>query len=206
MFLQGSVRGVRMSRYERAWWISTRCVTAVGLAIACGAWGLAVAAWVFSVGFVMGATAAILMNIAVTSLSLRRIAAAGSTGGLVVLGIGGLTVVLQLWALAVAMVVLIFSPRILYRLAGRTPNASRANQVEAAPVSAVMPDPPSPRTPVGSLSDQALRRAWQSSHHELMRAQSLSARTEIVQLRQEYLDELERRDPAALSAWFASGA
>lgn len=64
--------------------------------------------------------------------------------------------------------------------------------------------PPAP--PVASLSTAELVRAWRGSFNSLLRAQTTAAISAIVVRRQQYLDELERRDPAGLQRWLASGA
>jgi ABC-type transport system involved in cytochrome bd biosynthesis fused ATPase/permease subunit len=56
-----------------------------------------------------------------------------------------------------------------------------------------------------ALSDLELCRAWRRSFVELDAAASPATRLAVVQLRQAYLDELGRRRPDALQAWFDSG-
>jgi hypothetical protein len=80
-------------------------------------------------------------------------------------------------------------------------------------------DPPTPRPSVvgpdeapalstatlRDLDDAALCLAWRRSYVQLQQTTSASARIRHVQQRQLLLDELERRDPAGLAAWLASG-
>jgi hypothetical protein len=74
--------------------------------------------------------------------------------------------------------------------------------------------PPRPPTmlrtlPTGrarDLSTDDLCLVWRCSYVQLQRAADESARQQIVRARQEYLDELERRDHAGFARWLASGA
>lgn len=63
-----------------------------------------------------------------------------------------------------------------------------------------------PATPPASMDDDELCWAWRVSYVALQHAPSVSARLGAVQTRQEYLDELERRNPEGLAAWLCSGA
>jgi hypothetical protein len=56
------------------------------------------------------------------------------------------------------------------------------------------------------MSDTDLCHAWRASFTALQEASSPSQRIRIVEARQEYLDEFERRNPEGLLAWLASGA
>jgi hypothetical protein len=62
------------------------------------------------------------------------------------------------------------------------------------------------RDELSSLSDAALCQAWRVSFSELRDSPSQSQRMRIVEERQQYLDEFERRNPEGLMAWLASGA
>jgi hypothetical protein len=56
------------------------------------------------------------------------------------------------------------------------------------------------------LSDRDLCQAWTKSYDSLRAVTDPALRAGIVTLRQAFLDELERRNPSALSAWLASDA
>lgn len=64
--------------------------------------------------------------------------------------------------------------------------------------------PPPGGQPVSD--DQLLCQAWSASYRELEATTSRRRAMRIVEERSEYLDELERRNPAALAAWLASAA
>jgi hypothetical protein len=57
---------------------------------------------------------------------------------------------------------------------------------------------------VRRLDDEALRRAWLVSGHLVGRADYRQSQPELVELRQAYLDELERRDPHGIDAWLSA--
>lgn len=62
------------------------------------------------------------------------------------------------------------------------------------------------RPSVAELTDVQLVRAWRISFAVLQDVRTAMARERVVALRQAYLDEMERRDPAAFGAWLESGA
>ncbi|MGW6281307.1 hypothetical protein [Kribbella sp. NPDC055071] len=57
-----------------------------------------------------------------------------------------------------------------------------------------------------ALTTAELCRRWQESYEALRGATTAAARLRIVEARQHYLDELERRDPRGLSAWLERNA
>ena len=59
---------------------------------------------------------------------------------------------------------------------------------------------------IADIDDSALCHAWRHSFVRLESSSSLSQRLRLVELRQLYLDELDRRHPVQLRSWFASGA
>jgi hypothetical protein len=58
----------------------------------------------------------------------------------------------------------------------------------------------------GALTTAELCRQWQDSYEALRDATTAAARLRIVETRQLYLDELERRDPVGLEAWLGGNA
>ncbi len=57
-----------------------------------------------------------------------------------------------------------------------------------------------------AMTDNELCAAWRKSYVALERCSSTVGRSELVELRQGYLDELATRYPEAFAAWLASGA
>ncbi|MDT7796755.1 MAG: hypothetical protein QOI78_188 [Actinomycetota bacterium] len=65
---------------------------------------------------------------------------------------------------------------------------------------------PPPSRPVAELSTDELCTAWRRSYFQLLVARDAPARRSTVQRRQDYLDEIERRDPRGFVRWLHSGA
>ena len=61
------------------------------------------------------------------------------------------------------------------------------------------------RRELRAVDDLTLCRGWRDSFALLNDARSMEDRLSVVQLRETYLDELYRRSPRGLAAWFASG-
>jgi hypothetical protein len=57
-----------------------------------------------------------------------------------------------------------------------------------------------------TTSTARLCSAWVDSYGILQRAETPGVRLRVIAARQEYLDELERRDPEGFNAWLASAA
>ncbi len=66
--------------------------------------------------------------------------------------------------------------------------------------------PPPPEPAVGDLPTDELCLAWRRSYLALHRAADEETRHRLVQRRQVYLDEIERRDRAGFERWLSSGA
>ncbi|WP_132194879.1 MULTISPECIES: hypothetical protein [Kribbella] len=58
----------------------------------------------------------------------------------------------------------------------------------------------------GAVTTAELCRQWQDSYQTLRDATTAAARLRIVETRQLYLDELERRDPIGLRVWLGENA
>jgi hypothetical protein len=69
-----------------------------------------------------------------------------------------------------------------------------------------IPVEPLPSSALDAVPDDALCLAWRRSFLALQEATTATARANVVMARQSYLDELTRRNPAAMSAWLSSGA
>ncbi|MEU4251930.1 hypothetical protein AB0F15_31380 [Amycolatopsis sp. NPDC026612] len=65
---------------------------------------------------------------------------------------------------------------------------------------------PPPARPVAELSTDELCTAWRRSYLQLRVTQDTPVRRHLVQRRQDYLDEIERRDRSGFRRWLASGA
>lgn len=69
-------------------------------------------------------------------------------------------------------------------------------------------EPALPSAPevVRQLDDRALCRLWRQTFWDMRDQQSVTQRAAVVRLRQACLEELERRNPAAVATWLGSGA
>jgi hypothetical protein len=63
-----------------------------------------------------------------------------------------------------------------------------------------------PMVELSRLDDAALCLLWRRSFLRLEAAQSAPERLAVVEQRQQYLDELQRRSPEGVAAWLAAGA
>lgn len=114
------------------------------------------------------------------------------------------------------------SPWILARVLARSPGGTAAAApAPGPPDSADRPalSAPAARAPehvqlsashwdtfVRSLSDQELCASWRVSYTFVVSASATVTGVELVNLRQAYLDELERRNPRGVQAWLTHGA
>lgn len=153
--------------------------------------------------------ASVSMAAAPTDMAMGdRIAQAGSRGVLAAAGAAvalGLVTVLGGAGLLIALLLTASSPFFTRRMYLRrawlwlTTEAKLALDDEPlAPVRRPVP--------VTDLTTPELVRAWRMSYNSLFSAESTAALSAVVAQRQEYLEELERRDPAGLRRWLASGA
>jgi hypothetical protein len=196
--------GVDMTRYASVWLGVTCTLGAVGVAAAWTAWTPSAVAMVFTVGFTMGATVMSVVHILGRPVHTARVLGVGAKTGVAVVAAGGLTVPLGVAILPALLIVAVCSPRVVVWLLYRGGPAALADAgTSGQPLEA---DRLMRAEEAGLLSDRALCRAWRKSYFDLTRSQSLPASLRIVQERQGYLDELERRSPHGLSAWLSSGA
>jgi hypothetical protein len=109
-------------------------------------------------------------------------------------------------ALPLLAVAVVTHPGVLRLVRGRHTAAPERIDlpVAAPPVETVHPLPGPAQA--SRLSDEELCLAWRRSFLGLERARTTVALQDVVRLRQAYLDELARRYPAGVQAWFDSGA
>jgi hypothetical protein len=107
---------------------------------------------------------------------------------------------------ALAMLVLLLagatSPWALDRLRKVLHRGRPAREATGLPAPLVEAAVAEPR--IETMSDLELCRAWRASFAALVAAVEPEAKSDVVRLRQSYLDELERRHPHAVGAWLAS--
>lgn len=216
-----------MPRYRDVWVTFTAVVATIGVCIAFLTWEVAGVLGAFIAGAVMGGA----MTAALAPESLprpwRRAAVGAGLSGVGVVALAGLVVVLEAGALVVGFATALSSPPVVAALRGRFgTKASKPHHEPADPeehsradrplddleeADWAAPDPSAtveqslPTAPQ-DLDDDALCWAWRRSYVVLQRSRSEATRLHVVEVRQTYLDELERRNAMGLAAWLASGA
>lgn len=185
-----------------AWWVRVW-----SLAAAMGI-GLAVLEWSAGATVVMVAAASLLMSVAVTlaappSVSAlgpgwgwRRVLGWSASGGVGVVGLLALLAASPPLALLALLVVLATCPVTVRRLR-KTVTRSTTGPAE--------PWPPLTTVGMGDLSDHELCMMWRRTFWDLRTHRTPAGLATTVSLRQACLEELERRDPAAVLAWLHSG-
>jgi hypothetical protein len=139
---------------------------------------------------------------ATTSRRSRRAGLAAGGGTLAVwLLITGLVALLGPAAGVILLAVLL--PALVIWLSVRFP-ARFTTSTTGSISQRLMPQWP-PESPA-ELSTKALCLAWQHSQRTLLDAPTAPARREIACVRQQLLDEMERRDSAGFNRWLATGA
>lgn len=202
------------SRYGRIWRTAVGLLAVIGLA----------AALVFVspkgnlVGFLIAFFVAGMVDLSVgialevPGTQLVRSAPAWATlAGLVVLSICGYAAAVGLATLLLLGVIVATSPvavRQLWPVGGaavtKPPTGPRA---EAAPdpLLPVVHDVAAVARNLRDLTDDELCLAWRRSFVQLQNIPSAGQRIAMADVRRAYLDELERRQPAAFAAWIESG-
>jgi hypothetical protein len=154
--------------------------------------------------------------------AVPRMAAWGLITGFVGSAAAGLVSALDVLGLLVVLVLVATCPTVhrMVRAAWRllfgapvpgSPASQRLAEDQArAPAPPTAPRRAAPSPPslarLDDLDDAALCRAWRESFGLLRAARSDSARLDVVERRQRYLDELQLRHPAGMASWLSSGA
>jgi len=217
-------------RYRDVWVTLTAVVATLGVCIAFLTWEVAGVVGALIAGAVMGGA----MTAALAPENLprpwRRAALGAALAGVGVVALAGLVVLLKAGVVLVGLATAMSSPPVLAVLrrrfgttaakAPRTPAdpAGREEQPQhvrplddldeaewPVPEATAAVEQSLPTAPE-DLDDDALCWEWRRSYVVLQRSRSEATRLHVVQVRQAYLDELERRNAMGLAAWLASGA
>lgn len=194
--------------YRSTWWSVVGVVAALTTPMAM----LTIPASALAVVLVLAACVAVTVtfSVAPTDMAMTdrlaravRQAILGGAGAMVAVG---LVSVLGGQGVLVALVLAVSSPFFTERMF--LLRAWLRLTSEASPALAEEPLGEAVRrdVPVADLSTPELVRAWRLSFNLLFSAPSNAARSAVVARRQQYLEELERRDPSGLQRWLASGA
>jgi len=202
------------SRYGRIWRTAVGLLAVLGLAAAV----VFVRPSANLVGFLVAFFVAGLIYLSVgiareepNAQLIRATPAWATLAGLVVLSICGYAAAVGPQTLLLIALVIGTSPIALSHL--RPVGRIKLTKAPAEPQDTSVPDPPLPvvhdfagvaRT-LGELSDEELCLAWRRSFVQLQNSPSPGQRSAMADVRRAYLDELERRQPAAFIAWIESG-
>ncbi|MET0999874.1 MAG: hypothetical protein ABWX73_14250 [Marmoricola sp.] len=185
---------VHRRRRDGAWLPIAQLLTVMGLVFAVEHWGLALmVALSFTISlFAWGILGTMWGDRGL--VELPRIIGRGSAVGLMATALAGLATTWGTLSLFVAAVLTLSHPLVKQKLVMLW---SRLVSPAATP----------PKTDEHrQLSDAELCTMWKSSHAMLRTATTPADKAAVVQLRQDCLDELQRRHPDGLAAWMASGA
>ncbi len=176
--------------WTRCWSAMVAVTVLVGWLCAVGEWG-----WQPPVSCALGLGSMVLMVGVVAWWGTDLFAAVGAALGAAVLAgpltVAAVGVVSALGALGtVTVLTLALSHPVLVSRAGPALSRWRAGALDAD---------------ASRLTDEALWQAWRRSHVQLTGTSSVAVRAGLVQQREEYLDELLRRHPHAVTSWSASG-
>jgi hypothetical protein len=212
-----------VARYRDGWMLVTAVTATVGVWSALQTWPLVGVLGAFvCVGFVGGS----LAEAAARERGRRRlrpVAGIAALSGLAAIAAAGLMAISGLLGLLMVAVLAVTSPRVWsalrrWRRSKATGPANAPQSPEQLPetgagtatiAAARVEDPePAPEVPAEPwlLDDYALCCAWRKSFIGLERPHSPAMHLKLVEQRQLYLDELERRNPTGLAEWLASGA
>ncbi len=211
-----------MPRYRDVWVTLTAVTATVGVCIAVLTWSVAGVTGAFIAGGVMGGAMTAALAPEDLSRPWRRAALGALASGVGVVSVAGLVVVLRAGALVLLLAATLSAPPLVRllreRLAAKRPKPPAEQETETVerPLDDLVGDnwPAPDRVTIElslpmapeSLDDDALCWAWRRSYVVLQHTRTSATRLHVVQVRQAYLDELERRNAMGLAAWLASGA
>ncbi|NIK59254.1 hypothetical protein [Kribbella shirazensis] len=207
----GACRG--KIRTVRSWCVYL--ATTAGLVCAWANWGLG--GVIVSVAIFATATAVVATSVwgGDGRSALRRIARFTLAGGLIGPAAAGLIAVFTFAGVLVVLILAATTPALTSLVLARRQHARADDPHVAQPESATPRDPVIsladgpvliPEPELRSLDDEALCLAWRRSFSVLAASRSAAERLSVVEQRQQYLDELQRRSPEGVAAWLASGA
>jgi hypothetical protein len=197
------------------WWWCLYLMSTVGLLCTYAEWGweglvtaaLTIATFVVAIGGCAWAEQG--------RRGAARVAALTVSAGVVLTAAVGLLAVFHVIALSVVLLLAVSSPAVI--APGRRFFVGHGNRTGSAGSGAAPGHPGAGVEPAGhelvepvapdvsTLDDVALCLAWRRSFMRLNAARSELERLWVVEQRQRYLDELHRRSPKGLVAWFNAG-
>jgi len=212
-----------VARYRDAWMLVTAVTATVGAWSALQTWPLVGVLGAFVCVAFVGGSLAEAARPERGRRRLRPVATVAVLSGVGTVAAAGLMAMSGLLGLLVVAVLAITCPQAWSALRRRKPAKASGSPIAqqspeqlpetgtgtatiaAARVEDPEPAPDMPDEP-SLLDDYALCCAWRRSYVVLERPHSPATHLKLVQQRQLYLDELERRNPTGMAEWLASGA
>jgi hypothetical protein len=187
-------------RRARGWRVAARTSLALGSLWAVVRWGLGPTSAIAAVILIVGVSVGIMVDLKMVGRAVR--ASVVVTGVLLTscAALADLT-----WSDVVLLVPLAAAGWLL--LASGTDSVAGVEEAEESSAqesgAAATHEPERDRQ---DMTDAELCQRWRRSFTALADARTPGERLEVVRTRQAYLDEIERRHPAELQTWLASGA
>lgn len=212
-----------MARYRDGWMLVTAVTATVGIWTALQTWPLVGVLGAFVCVAFVGGSLAEAARPERGRRRIRPVAAVAGLSGVSVVAAAGLMAMSGLLGLLVVALLAITCPQAWSALRRRRPTKASGPDIAAqspeqlpetgtgtATIAAARVEDPEPAPDMPEepwlLDDYALCCAWRKSYLVLERPHSPSTHLLVVERRQLYLDELERRNPTGLAEWLASGA
>jgi hypothetical protein len=151
-------------------------------------------------GLSLGACAGCLFDLRNETVTVKSMVVFGFSGAIGLLALLGLGALFGVPAVLGGVVLVVLSPWCLsmaQRLLGRNRGATTESPQPPPPVQV-------PDTPAQDLDDKELIKAWRASSVALCWVGSDDNWLALTRRRQEYLNEIERRDPRGFNAWMAT--
>jgi hypothetical protein len=206
-----------MAAYRSMWSISAGVVAGIGLGLALIAVPVGAIAALLIFGLLVGSALTWALRKDAAARPIGRAFVGGALSGGVMVVVGGLSAALGIIGLLVVLVLVLTSPVFLEWLRRRLSRGQRAASSPEQPTTKTLrPSPGTDRTSVGGaathalftidpsvLDDATLCAAWQISNVVLEYSNATDI-NQLMEIRRQLLDELQRRHPATFSSWLAA--
>ncbi|MGZ4470095.1 MAG: hypothetical protein ACXVXB_16545 [Nocardioidaceae bacterium] len=207
------------STYQTWWAVLATAVGTLGVLLACVARPTDQVLALAATGLALGGCAGSLYDLPQDKITVRSMLVFGAFTGVGLVATLGVCAVLGSAGALLPLLLVVSSPwciRTAHRgaayavqkLAARDATDSAPPPSAPAPVPAPPAQRPAvsaaPEPPVQDMDEAALLRAWRASSVAMARTGTREGRLRLAQRRQDYLDELEKRDPERFAAWLAT--
>jgi hypothetical protein len=206
-----------MAAYRSMWSISAGVAAGMGLGLALIAVPVGAIAALIIFGLLVGSALTWALHKDAVARPIGRVFWGGALSAGVMVVVGGLSAALGIIGLLVVLVMILTSPVFLTWLRRCLSRGQRADSSPEQPATKTLrPSPGADRTSVGgaathalfaidptALDDATLCAAWQISNAVLEQSNTTDL-NQLMEIRRQLLDELQRRHPATFSSWLAA--